>query len=92
VFAVMFLILGCLHWRDSKNFISPFPRSLTSSDFEFSFNQFLKKFNESAQQQNKYAAYGYWLACSTSFFAVFLEWRDRIRLPIKRRKDVANRG
>jgi len=84
VFAAIFFVLGSLHCQASKNFISPFPRSLNSSDFEFKFNQFLKKFNESTQKQNEYAAYGYGVACGTSLFALFLEWRDRIRLPLKR--------
>jgi len=48
------------------------------------FNLFLNKFNKSTQRQNKLAAYGYCLACGTCFFALFLEWRDRIRLLIKR--------
>lgn len=49
-----------------------------------SFNLFLNKFNASTQQQNKSAAYGYWIACGTCFTAMFLEWRDKLGLLIKR--------
>jgi len=35
------------------------------------FNLFLNKFNKSKQRQNKSAACGYWIACSTFFCSVF---------------------
>ena len=94
IFAVLFFVLGSLHWQASKNFISPFPHVVRPSDelekieeigididmsfnrFVRSFNLFLDKFNKSTQQQNEYAAYGYWIACGTCFTKNLAECSD----------------
>lgn len=44
-------------------------------DFAADFNSFVNEQNESSRRQNKYSAYGYWMAALMALVSTFLEWR-----------------
>ena len=82
IFAVLYFTLGCLHWR-AANIIMPYipmllPYGITSA--KKAMDKHIDDLNNSSKRQNRYAAYGYFLASAIALFSMKLGIRDYRKL------------
>ena len=87
VFAVVFLVLGCYHWKMASKCISHLqvkqlmPQGMkvqiTMAGIDFAehvdkFNRYIDHYNQTSIKQNKVQAIGYWVASIIAVFSFVL--------------------
>ena len=87
IFTLIFLVLGSLHWRWSYRNVAhlQIKQSLPSGvevhiemaginfvQFADNFNSYIDDYNQSTKKQNRFQAFGYWVASLTAIVSLVL--------------------
>lgn len=84
VFTLMFLTLGCFHWKKAGKSISHLQigppmegaqahiLGINFAEFVDKFNSHIDYYNQTSKCQNKTQAIGFWVASATALFSLVL--------------------